>query len=119
MGTVAFGALILAIIRTVRTVVYYLQKKAKKSGNKILEYSLCCVQCCLTCLDKCVKFINKHAYIMTAVYGDSFCSGSFRAFNLLLRNILRVGCVSLIGDFVLLIGKVRTYIVWLLVNVFL
>lgn len=106
MGTAAYGSLIIAIIQTIRAVLTYLQKKAKKSGNKILEYVLCTLQCCMWCLEKCMKFLNKNAYIQTAIYGYSFCKACRAAFFLIARNILRVTAVSMVSDFVLLLGKV-------------
>lgn len=84
----------------------YLQKKAKKSGNKVLEYILCIVGCCLWCLEKILKFINKNAYIITAIYGYGFCSASRKAFWLLLRNILRVSAVGMVSFLLLLIGRI-------------
>lgn len=106
MGTAAFGSLIIAIIKTIRAVIAYLQKHAKASKNKILQYLLCVLQCCMWCLEKCMKFLNKNAYIETAIYGYSFCKSARRAFFLLLRNILRVAAVNLVADFVLILGKV-------------
>jgi hypothetical protein len=38
-------------------------EQAKASKNKVAEYVLCCVQCCLWCLENCLKFVNKNAYI--------------------------------------------------------
>lgn len=73
MGTAAFGSFIIAVIKTIRAVVMYLQKKAKKSNNKIMQAILCCIQCCLWCVEKCMKFLNKNAYIQTAIFGYSFC----------------------------------------------
>lgn len=105
LGTAAFGSLIIAIILTIRAIISYIQRKAKKSGNKILEYVMCCLQCCMWCLEKCMRFLNKNAYIQTAIYGYSFCKAARKAFFLLLRNILRVAAVSIVGDFVLLLGK--------------
>ena len=52
LGTAAHGSLIIAIIKTIRAVVAYMQKKAKKSGNRIAQLFFCCVQCCLWCLEK-------------------------------------------------------------------
>merc|ERR1712070_116925 len=72
-GTCAFGSLIIAIIKTIRAVISYLQKKAAQSGNKLAQAVLCCIQCCMWCLEKCMKFLNKNAYIQTAIYGYSFC----------------------------------------------
>ena len=69
MGTAAFGSLIIAIIKTIRVIVAYLQKKAAKSKNALLKAVLCAIQCCMWCLEKCMKFLNKNAYIQTAIFG--------------------------------------------------
>mmetsp|Transcript_8524 Transcript_8524/g.13090 ORF Transcript_8524/g.13090 Transcript_8524/m.13090 type:complete len:646 (+) Transcript_8524:171-2108(+) len=105
-GTAAFGSLIIAIIKTIRAVIAYMQKKAKQSGNKLAQIVLCVIQCCMWCLEKCMKFLNKNAYIQTAIFGKSFCSAAKAAFFLIARNILRIAAVSLVGDFVLLIGRI-------------
>lgn len=106
IGTAAFGSLVIAIILTIRAIIAYIQRKAKKSGNKLLEYLMCVLQCCMWCLEKIMRFINKNAYIQTAIYGYSFCKAARSAFFLVLRNILRVAAVNLVADFVLLLGKV-------------
>lgn len=36
-GTAAFGSLIIAIIKTIRAIVAYIQKKTKNTPNKILQ----------------------------------------------------------------------------------
>jgi choline transporter-like protein 2/4/5 len=106
MGTAAFGSLVIAIIKTIRAVIAYLQKQAKQQQNKIMEYVMCVCQCCMWCLEKCMKFLNKNAYIITAIYGYSFLKSARVAFFTLLRNILRVSAVSLVSEFVLMLGKV-------------
>lgn len=106
MGSGAFGALIIAIIKTIRAIVAYLQKKAKKSGNKLAIMVLCIIQSCMWCVEKTMKFINKNAYIQIAIFGFSFCKAARRAFFLIARNILRIAATSIVSSFVLLIGKV-------------
>jgi len=98
--------LIIAIVKTIRAVLVYLQKKAKKTENKIAQYVICIISCCMWCMEKCIKFLNKHAYILTAIYSYSFCKASRRAFFLLLRNILRVSAINMVASFLLIIGKV-------------
>ncbi|CAN0007533.1 unnamed protein product, partial [Choristocarpus tenellus] len=112
-GTAAFGSLIIAIVKTIRAIVAYFQKKAKDSGNKIVQAGdinaiLCCVQCCLWCLEKCMKFLNKNAYIQTAMFGYNFCKAAKKAFFLIARNIARVGSISVVSEIVLIIGIVVT-----------
>ena len=106
LGTAAYGALVIAIIQTIRAVIAYFQRQAKASKSKIMEYLLCCLQCCMICLEKIMKFLNKNAYIQTAIYSYSFCKSCRCAFFLLLRNVLRVAAVNTISSFVLFIGKV-------------
>lgn len=106
LGTAAFGSLIIAIIKTIRAVLSYLQRQAKKTNNRALQFVLCIVHCCMWCFEKFMKFMNKNAYIQTAIYGYSFCKAARSAFFLLLRNVLRVAAVSIVADFVLLLGKV-------------
>ncbi|CAN0386427.1 unnamed protein product, partial [Hapterophycus canaliculatus] len=103
-GTAAFGSLIIAIIKTIRAIVAYIQKKTKDTHNKILQAVLCCVQCCLWCLEKCMKFLNKNAYIQTAIFGYSFCTAAKKAFFLIARNIMRVMAVGVVSEVVLILG---------------
>ena len=105
LGTAAFGSLLIAIIKTIRVVIAYLQNKAKKSGNKIAQIVLCVIQCYMWCLEKCMKFLNKNAYIQTAIFGYSFCKAAKQAFFLILRNILRIMACAMVSEFVLIIGK--------------
>jgi hypothetical protein len=107
LGTAAFGSLIIAIIQTVRAIILYFQKTSKKDGihGKILKYALCILQCFLWCVEKIMKFINKNAYIVTAIYGYSFCKSARKAFFLILRNILRVSAVTMVSSIVLFLGQ--------------
>mmetsp|Transcript_3507 Transcript_3507/g.12781 ORF Transcript_3507/g.12781 Transcript_3507/m.12781 type:complete len:678 (-) Transcript_3507:65-2098(-) len=107
-GTAAFGSLIIAIIKTIRAVVAYIQKKAKKTKTckALLQVVLCVIQCCLWCIEKCMKFLNKNAYIQTAIFGFSFCKAARCAFFLILRNIARIAALSIVSGFVLLLGKI-------------
>ena len=52
-GTAAFGSLIIAIIKTIRAMIKYVQKKCKNLKNpvakKIAMAVLCCIDCCMWC----------------------------------------------------------------------
>jgi len=104
-GTAAFGSLVIALIKTVRAVLLYIQKRAAKSNNKVLVAVLACIQCCMWCVEKCMKFLNKNAYIQTAIYGTSFCASCVKAFFLIARNVLRVIAVNMVADFILMLGR--------------
>lgn len=104
-GTAAFGGLIIAIIKMIRAVIAYFQKQAKTTQNKIMSAVLCCCQCCFWCLEKCMKFMNKNAYIQTALFSTSFCTSAQKAFGLIARNIARVSAVSMVTEFICIIMK--------------
>lgn len=69
----------------------YVEEKLKQyhQDNPLVKAMLCCCKCCFWCLEKFMKFINRNAYIMTAVYGKNFCWSAKEAFSLLLRNVAR------------------------------
>ncbi|XP_034055868.1 choline transporter-like protein 2 isoform X2 [Gymnodraco acuticeps] len=104
-GTLAFGSLILSIVQIIRVLLEYLDHKLKGAHNKCTKFLLCCLKCCFWCLEKCVKFINRNAYIMTAIYGNNFCTSAKNAFFLLMRNMIRVAVLDKVTDFLLFLGK--------------
>uniref|UniRef100_A0A6V2WBV2 Choline transporter-like protein n=1 Tax=Heterosigma akashiwo TaxID=2829 RepID=A0A6V2WBV2_HETAK len=104
-GTAAFGSLIIAIIQLVRAFLAYVQKKTKAANNKFADALLCVLQCCLWCFEKCMKFLNKNAYIHTALFSDKFCHAAKEAFLLIARNIARVAAVSLVSQFIMIIAE--------------
>lgn len=92
--------------------------------NKFAKFLLSCMKCCFWCLEKCIKFLNRNAYIMVssaaaremlhlvkfskwfklfvvflqiAIYGKSFCPSARDAFFLLMRNIIRWDFITLIS----------------------
>ena len=67
---------------------------------------LCAIQCCMWCVEKCMKFLNKNAYIQTAIFGYSFCKAARKAFFLILRNILRIAAVVIVSEFVIILGLI-------------
>lgn len=63
MGSLAFGALLIAIIQLFRLVLEYIDHKmrAAKQGNTVVKVVLTCLKCFLWCFEKCLKFVNKYA----------------------------------------------------------
>jgi len=107
MGTAAFGSLIIAIIEFIRSVVLYIEKKCKKNFPAwVVTFVFCWVNCCLWCIECCMKFISKNAYIQTAIHGTTFCTSCKNAFFLLARNILRIGALYVVSGVLLILGRV-------------
>lgn len=106
-GSLAFGAAIIAIVQFIRAVLEYIDHKLREANQdyKIVKFVLCCCKCCFWCLEKCLKFLNKNAYIIIAIKGTNFCSSAKEAFMLLLDNVLRVLAVNSVTSFLLFLGK--------------
>jgi len=106
-GTAAFGSLLIALIQFPRYVAMYIQKHSKTLGaNPVLKYVLYATICLLRCLESCMKFIAKNAYIQTAIHSTSFIFAAKDAFFLIARNIFQIGAVAVISGIALIILKV-------------
>ncbi|XP_064650340.1 choline transporter-like protein 2 isoform X2 [Lineus longissimus] len=105
LGSMAFGSLLVAIVQMIRAVLEYFDRKCRGSENPLAKFVLKCMKCCFWCLEKFIKFINKNAYIMIAVYGKNFCSSAKHSFSLIMRNIVRTVVVDKVSDFVLFVSK--------------
>ncbi|XP_071164766.1 choline transporter-like protein 1 isoform X3 [Mytilus edulis] len=108
LGSVAFGAFVITLVKLPRMILMYIHKKLKSSAgsNKCAEYCLKCCICCLCCLEKCLKFLNQNAYTVVAINGTSFCTSARKAFFTIISNALRVAAINSVGDFILFLGKI-------------
>jgi len=106
LGSLALGSFLVALVKFIRYVLMYLEKNAKAQKNKVMVMVFKCLQCCLWCFEKCIKFLNKNAYIQIAIHGTSFCTSAKNAFKLILANFLRFGVVAVLGSVLQLIGWV-------------
>jgi len=108
LGSVALGSFIVAVIQFIRWGLEYLDRKTKalQEKNAVAKWALCCVKCCMWCLEQIVKFINRNAYIMVAIKGGGYCASAGRAVKLIVTNALRLAVVNVVGDALILLGKV-------------
>mmetsp|Transcript_64896 Transcript_64896/g.211488 ORF Transcript_64896/g.211488 Transcript_64896/m.211488 type:complete len:411 (-) Transcript_64896:106-1338(-) len=104
IGSVAFGSFIVAVVEFIRYLMMYFEKQAQAQKNRVLVLLLKIVQCCIWCFEKCVKFLNKNAYIQIALKGKNFCCSAKAAFFLILRNALRFGTIAALGGIIHCIG---------------
>jgi len=111
LGSLAFGAFVIAVIDAIRIVVTYFEvhmRNARDGGvqNCCANYCLTCSNCCLDCFERFMKFINRHAYIQIAMTGENFCKAAQESFFLLLRNALRFAAVHGIGAMFVFFGQI-------------
>jgi choline transporter-like protein 2/4/5 len=105
LGSIAYGAFIIAVVQFMRAVLMYIQDKAPKD-NKAVQIALKIISCCLWCLEKCLKFISKNAYIIIALKGKSFCSATKEVFGILFKNAAQIAVSSMISGLMILLGKI-------------
>lgn len=112
LGSLAFGSLIIAIIRFLMVVLEYVKKKVDKAltektkQGKCYKCIICCCQCCMECIARTMEFINKHAYCEIALRGESFCKAAFSGFALVIKNLGRFSVMFLIGGFFNFLGTI-------------
>ncbi|GLC34986.1 hypothetical protein PLESTB_001185800 [Pleodorina starrii] len=108
MGSICFAAFIIAVIQLIRAMLEYLDRKTKEiqEQNKVAEWAMCCIKCCMWCLEQIVKFINRNAYIMIAIKGKGYCCSAIQAVKLIISNALRISVVNLVADVLIFLGKV-------------
>ncbi|KAM4624059.1 choline transporter-like protein 5-A [Polymixia lowei] len=104
-GSLAFGALILSVVQLARIILEYLEQKLRGANNMVSRFILCCLKCCFWCLERFIRYMNRNAYIMVAIYGKNFCTSARDAFYLLMRNVVRVAVLDRVTDFLLFLGK--------------
>jgi choline transporter-like protein 2/4/5 len=56
-------------------------------------------------LEKFLKFLNRNAYIITAIYGTGFFTSARRAFKIIISNPLRLLVIDKVCDFLIFLGK--------------
>ena len=107
LGSIAFGALIIAIMQMIMVLFEYLRRKYEKmiSANPILKCIICCIGCCIACVDRLVKYITKNAYIQMALTSKNFCASAWLGFCLIIRNCARFSMVAGIGWILMWVGK--------------
>lgn len=105
IGTLAFGSLLIAIVQIIRAILERIRRRLKRADSKIANSIICCCQCCFCMLEACIKFLNKNAYIQTAIFGTGFAQSAKQAFYLIIRNAGRLGALQYVSASILIVGK--------------
>ncbi|KAF7993255.1 hypothetical protein HCN44_006315 [Aphidius gifuensis] len=119
LGTVAFGTLVLSIVRMLLAIVTFIQNRLNGYDNKFIKGIIWCCQCWIFLFECTLKYVTRNAYIETAIYGCDFCTGGKKAFRAISDNILREAVINSVGDFILFLGKIFVVAVTIVVGVYL
>lgn len=116
-GSVAFGSFIIAVVQFIRIIFEFYRRKiqAANKDNKIVKCLLCCTSYLLACLERCIKFISKTAYIQVALTSKNFCRSAWNGFILVVKNAFRFGAVHSIGAIFMFLGRLLIICVTVLI----
>jgi len=78
-GSICFGSFVIAIIKAVKSMV----EQGRSSRQPILR---CMVVCLLSYLDRIMQYINHYAFTYVAIYGDTYCDGANKTWQLILSR---------------------------------
>jgi choline transporter-like protein 2/4/5 len=106
-GSLCFGSFLIAFMDFLRVCLAYVDERTKsiQGSNRAVRCIMKMVKCFLWCFTKCLKFVNKNAYIMIAMEGTSFCTSTKNAIKLILDNMAEMATINILSSFVLLLGK--------------
>lgn len=84
IGTLAFGSFVMTLVDLIRWLFEYLGDKIETAtaNNGCTKCMLRCMQCCIECFDRLMRFINMNAYIYCAIASTGFCESALNAFLL-------------------------------------
>ena len=108
MGSAAYGAFLIACVQLARAIMLYIDEKTKKSqsSNPLVKCGVKCCHCCLLCLEKCMKYISRNAYIMVINRNLSFFKASVESFGLLAHNLKVVSTLKSVSTLFIWMGTV-------------
>ena len=107
LGSIAFGSLLLAILRYIRIIFEHIQKQVNRfQENVVLGCLLKIFSCFLWIFEKFLKFLNKNAYVIIASRGYSFCKATRKAFTYIVANCLRFAVIVHLTEWILFCGMI-------------
>jgi len=110
LGTVAFGSLIIAVIKTIRAALAYIEAQTKEAENPLTKCLSYMVHCLLGCLECCIDKINKDGFIFTSIYGSPYCASCFAAVDVLMKHVDYAVIIETLSTIVIKVAKFLTAI---------
>lgn len=107
-GSIAFGSLLIALVQFARLVMAYVQRRLsdQAKNNQTLKWALCCIQCCLKCLQSIVEVVTRNALIYIALKDRSFCGAGADVFRLIVNHGRVFMVVNALGEVLMFLGKI-------------
>jgi len=127
LGTLALGSLLLSLLEAVHFVLSMIYKRIHdkedddSSRCSVVKILAGCCCCCMSCFECFIRFMNKNAYIVTAVESKPFCKAAQLAFSVVANEIAAIGMLSVALTFFMAVGFVSitslgAYLTWIMVH---
>jgi len=111
LGSVAVGALLIALTALVRVSVYAAYRqlrtvaKVHRCCGSLLNCVCCCVWLSISCLEKVVNLLTSHAYVHVLLHGKAFLPAAQAAAKVLAAHARRLAVLGAILLYVTLLGR--------------
>ena len=88
LGSMIFGALVLAVVQLMRLLVGLIDWSARKAQSKSRALALClrCVHYMLGCLKSIIEFVSYYGFVLVGMRGNNFCRACRSSFGILLAH---------------------------------
>jgi len=111
LGTVALASFIVSFVVWVRWLFNFIMNRVRASKeevreNKVIKAISCYINCCLKCLEKLLKYINRNSLLVAGITGEGYFSSCGQAVALLVSHISSVLTVNALGDVILFVAKI-------------
>lgn len=115
LGDIAFGSFLMASIRYIRIVIELITNRFRRTkqnstdlplvGHNTVKNMGCFLRAFFWLLDRFLKYIDRNAYIMMSMYGESYLDSAKKAVKLLYKNSTRALVLDYVTYFVLLVSR--------------
>lgn len=102
LGSIAFGSLIVAVIKTLRTILRAVMNR--NSRNWVILILSWIALCFVGCLDRLMQYFNHYAFCQVAIYGKTYIQAAKATWNLFKTSGLEAIVNDNIIDGVLWLG---------------
>jgi len=84
LGTAAIGSFFITLMVIIRWMVTYLVEKARAANQ---EWLTACVNCCCACVENCLRYLVRTAYILTVMEDKWFFSAVCGGLSTVVENM--------------------------------
>jgi len=106
LGVALCGSFIVAVVQLIRAIVMYIQTQLDDyKDNRVVKIIFCLINCCLWCVEKCMKYITKNSYIQAVIWDLGFFQACLSSFQFIFRNLGRMAAMGYVANALVLLGQ--------------